>query len=228
MSDSDNREWISISDMMAGLMLIFMFIAILYILEMQMKKQSISEIALTYDKLKKELNADLKAEFEPDLKKWNATILDNNTIRFTKPEILFESGKSKLRENFKNILDNFFPRYVKILSSKKYKVDIDEVRIEGHTSSDWKNAKDEHVKYLNNAKLSQRRAFAVLDYIINIENQKNNFLWLIKILRANGLAFAKPIIIDSIEEKELSRRVEFRVITKTEEKILKILEIDKQ
>lgn len=224
-NEGQNHEWMSISDMMSGLMLIFLFIAILYILEMQMKKQEITEIVVTYDKLKRELNSDLKTAFESDLVRWNAEILEDNTVRFKNPEILFESGKSKLKDNFKTILNEFFPRYTTILSSQKYIEDIEEIKIEGHTSTDWENAKDENIKYLKNAKLSQERAFAVLDYVVNID--KEHFSWLIKILRANGLAFAKPVYIENVEDKNLSRRVDFKVVTKTEEKILKILEIEK-
>ena len=39
------------------------------------------------------------------------------------------------REQFKSILDSFFPRYIDILQN--YQKDIIAVRIEGHTSSDW-------------------------------------------------------------------------------------------
>ena len=47
--------------------------------------------------------------------------------------------------------------------------------------------------------------------------------WLVKVLRANGLSFAKPL-----ETPELSRRVEFKVLTKSNEKIMDILDINKE
>jgi outer membrane protein OmpA-like peptidoglycan-associated protein len=46
-------------------------------------------------------------------------------------------------------LDNFFPRYLEILTNNKYKKQIKEIRIEGHTSSVWKNA-TRGQSYINN------------------------------------------------------------------------------
>lgn len=221
----DNREWISISDMMAGLMLIFLFIAVLYILEVQKDKKAISKIAITYEELQKELNRDLKEEFSKYLIKWNAEILDNNTVRFKNPEVLFESASAKLKPEFKGILNIFFPKYIRVL--QKYKNDIDEVRIEGHTSTKWGNTANEYYRYLNNIKLSQQRAYSVLDHVVRLKSQTGNYEWLVKIMRATGMAFAKPILNNGVESEELSRRVEFRVVTKTREKILEILEMSK-
>jgi hypothetical protein len=57
-------------------------------------------------------------------------------------------------------------------------------------------------------------------------NQRN---WLTKALRANGLSFARPIVDDKgAEDQDRSRRVEFRVFTKTKEQILRIIEISEQ
>ena len=50
--------------------------------------------------------------------------------------------------------------------------------------------------------------------------------WLIRGLRANGLSFARPVVsTEGIEDKNRSRRVEFRVFTKTKEQILRIIEV---
>ena len=44
-------------------------------------------------------------------------------------------------------------------------------------------------------------------------------------MRANGLSFARPIMNDDGTEDTLrSQRVEFRVVTRTRERILRILE----
>jgi hypothetical protein len=45
---------------------------------------------------------------------WDAEILKDNTIRFKSPEILFDTNSSKIKELFKNVLDDFFPRYLEI------------------------------------------------------------------------------------------------------------------
>ena len=223
----NSSEWMSISDMMSGLMLVFMFIAISFMIQVQFEKDKIKEVARAYEKDKIELNKDLNKEFKNDLKKWNAEITQENIIVFNSPNVLFESGKSEIKEQFKEILINFFPRYIKILTSKKYKNEIDEVRIEGHTSNIWQNAKTIKEVYLNNMRLSQNRANSVLNFTYLIENKiiDENRLWLEKHLRANGMAFSKLIHKQNKVDLSKSRRVEFRVKMKTEEKMYKILEI---
>jgi outer membrane protein OmpA-like peptidoglycan-associated protein len=220
----DSNQWISISDMMSGLMLVFLFISVAYMIEVEQEKEKMKSIAIAYNQGKKELNSALKEEFAKDLAEWNAEILDNNTIRFKSPDILFETGKSDIKDKFKYILDDFFPRYINILTNKKFRLDIDEIRIEGHTSSDWGTATNRSDRYIHNAKLSQDRAFQVLNYCINVDKVQKELDWLIKLFRANGVSFANPIIVDGVENAELSRRVEFRVITKMEDRIYKIIE----
>ena len=78
--EQDTEEhWISISDMMAGLMVIFLFIAISYMLHVRADKKKIEQIAVTYEELQSDLYADLEKAFEKDLDKWNA-VLNKQTL----------------------------------------------------------------------------------------------------------------------------------------------------
>jgi chemotaxis protein MotB len=218
-----NREWLSISDMMAGLMMVFLFIAVVFMQKINKDKDAMIEIASTYADTKVKLNQALHKEFDTDLEKWGAEILKDNTIRFKEPEVLFARSSSQIREKFKEILKNFFPRYLTILTNNTFKKDIVELRVEGHTSSIWKKESSVQAAYLNNARLSQNRAFSVLDYLFTLPSVAIHEDWLIKVFRANGLAFAKKIIENNVENLDKSRRVEFRVITNTEERIEQIL-----
>ena len=269
--NSDN-EWMSISDMMSGLMLIFMFIAISFMIQVQSDKEKleinnnklealmieakkdkekleinnkelerlmklakqdknkIKNIAKTYFKDKEELNKALNKEFVDDLKRWEAEITLDNTIVFNSPNVLFQNGKSQLKKDFKTILNDFFPRYISVLSSKEYKNEIDEIRIEGHTSNSWRKGLSTDLVYLKNMKLSQTRANNVLAYCYQIKMNSiyQNKVWLEKHFRANGMAFSKLKYLDinqTILDPIKSRRVEFRVQLKTEEKIYKILKV---
>jgi len=226
---SDSSEWMSISDMMSGLMLVFMFIAISFMIQVQIDKDKMKEIAKTYEKDKAELNKDLHIEFSNDLAKWDAEITKDNVIVFNSPNVLFKIGKSNIKKEFRDILNNFFPRYIKILSSSKYKNEIDEIRVEGHTSDGWSGAISKQNIYLKNMRLSQDRANNVLSFCYKVDNNlvKKNREWLEKHFRANGMAFAKLKYKDenkTIKDIVKSRRVEFKVQMKTEEKIYKILE----
>lgn len=225
------NEWISISDMMAGIMMIFLLIAVSYTIvigktqkqlalqnaELKELNKQMSDIAKTYENLQIALHQDLIAEFADNLQEWNAEIDPDNIVRFKEPEILFDQGKKEVKARFQQILDDFFPRYISILTQDKYKDSIAEVRIEGHTSTEWHNAKTLESRYLGNAELSQARALEVLKYCFSQTNIAEK-QWLINVLRANGLSFAQPL-----ETPELSRRVEFKVITKS--KIAEILDL---
>jgi outer membrane protein OmpA-like peptidoglycan-associated protein len=194
--------------------------------ELQKQKNKITDVAKNYSKFQEELNKELTKEFKLDLKKWRASIEDDNTIRFYGPEVLFQQGSSEIRPNFQNILKDFFPRYIKILTNKQYKNDIEEIRIEGHTSSEWETANSFQSRYLANLSLSQARSFEVLKYCLLILDNQNDREWLKGVFMANGLSFAKPLKRhDGSEDKEKSRRVEFKVIAKTRQRIEKILEL---
>lgn len=228
-SEQDTEEqWISISDMMAGLMVIFLFIAISYMLHIRAEKEKIEQIAVTYEKLQSELYSDFEKEFANDLNQWNA-ILDRQTlsVRFKEPEVLFAQGQAEVRPAFKLILDDFFPRYIQILRQRKYKEDVAEIRIEGHTSSEWFAGVDAENAYIRNMELSQGRTRSVLEYVLQIPTINLNEEgrgWLKRVLTANGLSSSKLVTFaDGSENRAESRRVEFRVRTNAEKRIVDII-----
>ena len=225
--EQDTEEhWISISDMMAGLMVIFLFIAISYMLHAKRETDKIKAIAVAYIQMQLDLYDDLDAEFKEDLKRWNADLDDKTlTIRFKEPDVLFKPGSMDVRLKFEKILDNFFPRYIKILRQPKYKNEIAEIRIEGHTSSEWKEDTSPEEAYIENMKLSQGRTRSVLKYVLQTIGESQEIRdWLKLHLTANGLSSSKLITVNGIEDKKASRRVEFRVRTKSEERIVNIIE----
>ncbi|KHD08642.1 hypothetical protein PN36_35425 [Candidatus Thiomargarita nelsonii] len=217
------QEDLSLADLMSGLMMVFLLIAVVFMLDVQQQKNAMGEIALLADKSRSQLHQDLLQEFSADLMQWNAVILEDNTVRFKAPKVLFKSGQSDLREKFKAILDDFFPRYVSILQG--YRDEIEAIRIEGHTSSYWENVDDVVIRYLKNVELSQQRALSTLKYCyqlgaLNVDKRE----WLQKMLRANGLSFAQRIFNeDGSENATKSRRVEFKIVTKAEQKLHQIL-----
>jgi outer membrane protein OmpA-like peptidoglycan-associated protein len=228
MKHHDNEEgehWLSVSDMMSGLMVIFLFIAISYMLEVTKEKDKIVEVAVSYEKHKDMIYWRLMVEFEKDLAKWNAEIdRENLVIRFKEPDVLFDIGKAEIKPQFKAILDDFFPRYIKKVL-EDYKHEIEEIRIEGHTSSDW--AGDYYSKeesYFKNMALSQERTRATLEYCLSLPQISENREWIKSVLTANGLSSSKLIYkTDKTEDAARSRRVEFRIRTNAEQQMVKIL-----
>ena len=210
----------SISDMMSGLMLVFLFIAIGFMINVESEKEKMKDVASSYIDNKANLNEVLYDEFEEDLKRWDANITKDNRVIFNSPDVLFRVNKSDINDEFKTVLDDFFPRYIKILTSNQYKDEINEVRVEGHTSDKWANSRSKKEIYLNNMKLSQSRAYEVLSYCYSLSDDvvKENITWLEKYFRANGMAYSK------LKEDAYARRVEFTIQMKSEDKVYEILE----
>ena len=194
-------------------MIVFMFIAVAFMMQLQNK---INE----YTDAKNKIYTALYEEFKDDLPKWNAELDEKTlTVRFKKPDILFGVGSDTLTLQFQQILNDFLPRYIKIISQEEYKNYIEEIRIEGHTDPFWAGATTRQEEYLNNMNLSQSRTQAVLRYAINMPALQNNLEWIIQLVTANGLSSSQPIKINGQVDAELSRRVDFRIRTKAEEKI---------
>ena len=220
----NDNPWASISDMMSGLMIIFLFISVAYMNNVTKEKSKIENIAITWDKTQEELYTDLKSEFQNDLAKWQASLnRETLSVRFDEPSVFFVAGSAILTPTFQEILNDFFPRYMNIL--RKYQDNIVEVRIEGHTSSEWIGAKDKLDAYFRNMQLSQDRTRTVLQYCLTLPAISSHLEWAISTITANGLSSSKLIINDNGQEDQaLSRRVEFRVRTDSEKRVLKILE----
>lgn len=218
-------QWLPISDLMSVLMMVFLLIAVSYMLKVYLEKEKIQEVAVTYNKLQNELYEDLNLEFEEDLKNWNAEIDKVSlSVRFKSPDILFDMGSANLKPKFKSILADFFPRFIAILHKDDYRNDIDEIRIEGHTSSYWRAETTEDKAYIYNMELSQNRTRNVLDYVLRNETDDEFVKWIRLNVTANGLSSSKLIYNeDGTQNRELSRRVEFRVKTNAEKRIAKIL-----
>ena len=185
-----------------------------------------------YEALKKAFPDD---ELSED--KLNAEI-DKETLTFIfkSSDSLFDNASANLKEKYKQALTVFFPKYIQAVLP--YKDSISEIRIEGHTSSEWnvfpkeiKN-KDIDIKdlygYIGNMNLSQDRTNSVLNYVLNdlrteIPNEYRK--WLRDHTAAVGLSSSKPILDENgNEDKNKSRRVTFRIITNADSKIQQILQ----
>lgn len=132
---------------------------------------------------------------------WDAEI-DSTTlsVKFKSPDILFKTGSDILQPRFQEILLDFFPRYLKILTNEQFKSEIDEIRIEGHTSSEWSETVPQDIAYFNNMKLSQDRTRAVLEFVTSLENVNGNKQWLRELITANGLSSSKLVINNGNED----------------------------
>ncbi len=220
----DADHWMSVSDLMSGLMIVFLFISVLLMRSALIERDKIKEVAIAYQNNQVALYEALVKEFDKDLEKWNAEI-DRTTLsfQFKSPDILFDTGSANLRPAFKSVLSDFFPRYLQVLGS--FRDSINEVRIEGHTSSRWSNQSSTDEAYFRNMALSQERTRSVLLYAQGLESIARERSWVRRNVAAVGFSSSRLVLDESgKEDEDRSRRVTFRVITNSETQIRKILE----
>lgn len=222
----DSDYWIALSDIMTALMLIFLLMSVIYMI----KVEDSVKIPKIFKEVSQGLSQKLNKEFRDDLKSWGAVIDKDLTIRFSQPDVLFKTGSSDLSVKFTDILNDFFPRYLKIIMSDEFKDNIEEIRIEGHTSSIW-TGEDKQKAYFKNMKLSSDRSRSVLEYLlVNANDIEKDFLR--KHFRAIGFSSSMPLDSNGNqvaksglkEDFLLSQRVEFRVRTNIENKVSRIIE----
>ena len=135
--------------------------------------------------------------------------------------ILFSYSQSTLKDSGKEFLDEFLPRYVKILLGDEYREYISEIIIEGHT--------DTSGGYLYNLDLSQKRAYSVASYCLADKSkilEPDELEELRKVVTSSGRSYSSPVLDDAGEvDAEASRRVEILFRLKDEDMIREMMEI---
>lgn len=221
---SEDSHWLSVSDLMAGLMMVFLCIAMVMMRSMLHEREKIRMIAMSYQQNQLAIYEGLKNEFDDDLERWGAVIdKDSLTIVFNTPDSMFDTGETELNEQYQNTLSEFFPRYMKVL--EPFTDSINEIRLEGHTSSGWKNSTDQQNAYFKNLALSQARTRSVLQFVTDLNAVEHYQAWMNQNIAAVGFSSSRTIKDEyGNEDVKQSKRVAFRVITNSDEKIKKILE----
>jgi outer membrane protein OmpA-like peptidoglycan-associated protein len=238
---------------MSGLMMVFLFIAITLMRESMIAKNSaeektkkVEQIVRSHQDNQVAIYDALNEEFSKNLLEWDAKIDRDLTFTFKSPDILFAQGEIALTPKFKQVLYDFFPRYLKLLTEhgisndqggiKYFKDSINEIRIEGHTNSIWSKTVPEKQAYYLNMELSQGRTRSVLTYIYDLPSIDKDRPWVKSHIAAVGFSSSRPIykentcqqpVLDEkkgcMEDLEQSRRVSFRIITNSDAEIQKIL-----
>jgi outer membrane protein OmpA-like peptidoglycan-associated protein len=226
------ETWMSASDLMTVLMILFLLIAIFYTIQKSQEADEITKSAEALIRTEQELCKQIREKFSDLIANKKIEVRCSPiTVTFVHPEYKFAANECVLPVPFRQTLDFFFPVLINLIHSKnKYVLALEEVRIEGHTSSEWGSGKskvDDMGSFKNNMKLSQCRAREVVKYSLGLEPitgddpKKENLYkarkkWAFHNLTANGLSFARPIRLEDYQEdKEASRRVEFKLVTNT-------------
>ncbi len=223
-SDDSGSEWISVSDLMAGLMMVFLCVAMFMMNAANTEREKVRKIARSYMENQLAIYESLNSEFEKDFKRWGAYLdKEKLEITFQGSDAMFATGDVEITEDYRAVFNKFFPRYMAVLSP--YQDSINGVHIEGHTSSSWSDKYSDSDSYFKNLSLSQRRAGSVLEYLYFLDTVESYRTWILKNVAAVGYSSSRPVPdAAGNEDVERSKRVVFRVVTNSDSRIRSILE----
>lgn len=211
--NEENIFWITMSDLLLGLMIIFL---ILFIMSMvgfsQAKVAEQSAQTEMAEKLAKEL-VNNKIDVNIDKMSGQVEISDLE---------LFDIGSAKLSAKGKAYLDKFFPIYIDtIFSNPEVSDKVENLIIEGHTDSQMfrgLNSADE--QYTKNLELSSMRATEVANYVFKTNYNKKYSKKLHEVLIVEGKSNTEPILTNGKEDFNKSRRVELEIRMKAGENVI--------
>lgn len=159
-------------------------------------KEKVQNLSLIRENLSKELQAKLDS---------NITI-DQKTGSISLPsEVLFDKDSYTLKNEAKASLRKILSEYFNaIINDPKILSNIENIIIEGHTDSDG--------SYIYNLDLSQKRAYEVMNFIYTFYKD----IRLQKLLMASGRSFSDPVLVNGVEDKDKSRRIEIKFSIKND------------
>lgn len=216
--DEEVSYWISFSDIMSGVLIVFLLLLILVLLQFKIGNETIEanegKETLEYaPTARDEIIAKLQSQFNNS--GLNINIDDKTGVVLFSEEILFDYGSSELKPEGKELLKKFAPVYMEtLLSDESILSQLYEIIIEGHTDTDS--------TYLYNLKLSQERAYSVAEFILSDEVIYDHKEEVEKYLTANGRSYSEAVKReDGTINADASRRVEIKFRLKEDETILK-------
>jgi chemotaxis protein MotB len=211
-SENESEDWLILSDVSMGGFIIFLVIAIAYIA----RHSEVYKREGIYDSLKHFGQSKM------------IDVLDDGTIRFssTSNNSMFKFNGTDIQKGFQAELIKFLPGYLDTLLTKLN--DIKEVRIEGHTDNICNGSPSEQACYLYNLELSQKRAYSLLEFVLNSNAFKKlsivNQTKMRKIFVAVGYSYSIPLDKKGKYTKDIktidlekSRRVDFKILIKSPE-----------
>ncbi len=151
-------------------------------------------------------------EFKVEISKEIIKINQDLSIELNAGYLHFETGKFKLNKPQEKFISGFTPRLLKAISP--FQSNISNLKINGHTSSEWKS-KNFETRYLKNLELSSKRSLCVSNALFTSALSSKDKKYLSQILSADAQSFREPILVTNKEEnREKSRRVGLRIVLK--------------
>lgn len=224
--DESQDYWMSYSDLMAGLLLIFILFLTITIFNYKDVEEDLATKTSALKQKEQQIQsvlgvkADIIKEIQTSFRNSNLSMeIDPNSgaIRF-EGGVFFGSNSDLISAAGRNNLEQFVPKYISILLSTKFRDSIAQIIVEGHT--------DKKGTYLYNLDLSQQRASSVVKEIFKDDFASFPYKEELKqYITANGRSFSKPIYINGQYSPDKSRRVEFLFRLKDDEMMNQVLKL---
>lgn len=209
--------WPSFTDMMAMVVLVFLFITIIAFVQsiytaydQAQVKQELSKVT----NVKKQISDVINKKLEQNVGKDQIVRGPNNTISI-QGDVLFNSASSTISPKGKKILNGVANALVDIIDTKDMSQYLYIILIEGHTDS---------VPY-DNWTLSTQRAVSVLKYMqkANPKLAEDKYA---KYLAATGYSKYKPIAKGNTPQaRQKNRRISFQIILNDQKWQHKIMQL---
>lgn len=206
---NENVFWVTMSDLLLGLVVVFLVLFVFAITGFTQNK--INEKETQYEVTEKIAQELQKNNIKVDVDKFSGTIKISDLE-------LFELNSWELSPKGKAFMSKFVPVYLdSIMKDKQVRDGISQIVIEGHTDSQtFAGAKSPEEKYYKNMDLSLKRASSVAQYIV-YSNYKGKDLYekdLFKLFVVSGKGPSEPVIVNGKEDFAKSRRVELKLMFK--------------
>ena len=206
-SGDGNIFWVTMTDLMTGLVLVFIVMFFYSFIQGRMAQL---EQSMAQENATKTLQTALKNE------KIDATVDPISGVVKISDLELFDLNSYTLSQKGKAYLDKFAPAYIDSLFSNEYMdKNVDKIIIQGHTDSQTfagKYSLDE--QYMKNMELSLNRAYTVANYMVNTPYNKKIGDKLRKMIIVEGASYSDPVLVNGKEDFNKSRRVELKIVMK--------------
>ena len=206
-TNEGNIFWITMTDLMTGLVLVFIVMFFYTYITGHLVKVEEKLITENANKTLQQTLQDKNIEAVVDTATGVVKIQDLE---------LFELNSYELSDKGKEYLDKFTPTYIDSLFSNEYlNENIEKIIIQGHTDSQtFVGEYSEDEQYMKNMDLSLNRAWEVANYMTKTSYDKTNGDKFRKMILVEGASSSEPVLVDGKEDFAKSRRVELKLVLK--------------
>ena len=203
--NDESSIWISISDLMAGLLIIFILALTAYILNFTEKTYQISKNQI----LKEQILNNIKEQME--LKGFDIKIDDDQWVLRLENKVLFDSCGVTMKRLGRDTVTTLGGIMHSEFTKDEYKKSIETVFVEGHTDA-AKVHKSERCDFDSNWELSTKRAINTWKVMYKGEPRLTNLRNVnkAKLFSVSGYGKTRPLT-KSWENKAKNRRIDIRI-----------------